>query len=245
MFRLTTVDFEVRSGRWLPPDGVTTADEGESIVVGREGNLPLAVSPVDPGVSRRALAVSVNSSQWHVEIKNSNHAWVHPWGRRPSWVESGTVLSQRWPRVGVLLIGNNAEIHHWVLLESDIEPNEWQKRDSLIYAGADNDGDETSVRGPLGGLTSPQLEAVQTVFSKHLAWPPVVATEPMLLEAAARRLRIAPSAVTDRLKQAQNRAFALGPHRQAGVTNPEYVYVLASAGYLPVPSPFRPGSGAQ
>ena len=32
----------------------------------------------------------------------------------------------------------------------------------------------------------------------------------------------------------------MGPHRRAGVMNPESVYILAGAGYLPVPAPFIP-----
>jgi len=152
-------------------------------------------------------------------------------------------VRKRWPRIGVLLIGNRDDLHHWVLLETDSDPSEWRNRVTLNPDAAPNPSG-TQVRGPAGGLTPAQLEAVQMVFAKHLAWPPVMASEPMLLESAARKLRIVPNAVTDRLRQAQNRAYALGPHRQTGVMSPEFVYVLAGAGYLPVPEPFTPTANA-
>src|SRR5664279_2830 len=237
-FRLTAVDFDVRTGSWRAPVAVMTARLGDSVLVGREGDLPVAIDPIDPGVSRRALTVTVDPAHWELGVTNTNHAWIHPWGQRPTWVEANRTVRQSWPRIGVLLVGNREDLHHWVLLESDTDPSEWRKR-PVDPAPAPAGPAGTQVKGAAGGLTGAQLEAVQMVFAKHLAWPPVIASEPMLLEAAARKLRIVPNAVTDRLKQAQSRAYALGPHRQTGVMNPEFVYVLAGAGYLPVPEPFN------
>lgn len=234
MFRLTTLDFDVASGAWLRPDAVISLVEGVSVVVGREGDAPVAFDPVDTGVSRKALTVSVDREFWELEVTNSNHAWIHAWGQRPAWVESGSTVRRRWPRVGVLLIGGNQGIHHWVLLESDEYRS--QRQDHPPMSTDPVTPGQTRVKGPADDLTRPQLEAVQTVFAKHLAWPPVVTAEPMLLNAAARRLGgVSQNAVSDRLKQAQARAYGLGPQRQVGVMNPEYVYILAGAGYLPVP----------
>ena len=239
-FRLTAVDFDVRTGSWRPPLSVMTVRLGDSVMIGREGDLPIAIDPIDAGVSRRALTVTVDPAHWQIAVTNTNHAWIHPWGQRPIWVEANTTTRRKWPRIGVLLIGNREDLHHWVLLESDTDPSEWRKR-PIEPAAASVGPAGTQVKGPAGGLTRAQLEAVQMVFAKHLAWPPVIASEPMLLEAAARKLHIVPNAITDRLKQAQNRAYALGPHRQTGVMSPEFVYVLAGAGYLPVPAPFSAG----
>lgn len=236
MFRLTAVDFDVRSGSWRPT-GAMTAEVGDSVLIGREGDLPVAIDPIDSGVSRRALTVTVDPAHWELEVTNSNHAWVHPWGQRPTWAESGTTLRKRWPRIGVLLVGNREDLHHWVLLESDSDPSEWRSKD-VDRANIPSHPSGTKVKAASVGLTRAQLEALQMVFSKYLEWPPVIGSEPMLLEAAARKLGIVPNAVTDRLRQAQNRAYSLGPHRQTGVMSPEFVYVLASAGYLPVPEPF-------
>jgi hypothetical protein len=239
MFRLTAVDFDVPSGSWRTPTSVMTAGQGDSVLIGRKGDLPVAIDPIDSGVSRKALSVTIAPAHWELEITNSNHAWVHPWGQRPTWVETNTTVRTRWPRVGVLLVGSRDNVHHWVLLEADSYPipgrgSHVEHADPALNPGV------TKLNWPAGGLTGAQLEAVEMVFAKHLAWPPVIASEPMLLEAAARKLGIVANAVTDRLKQAQNRAYALGPHRQTGVMNPEFVYVLASAGYLPVPEIFNP-----
>ena len=239
VFRLTAVDFDVRTDSWRTPVSVMPVGPGDSVLVGREGDLPVGIDPVDPGVSRRALTVTVEAAQWELEVTNSNHGWIHPWGQRPTWVESNTTVRKRWPRIGVLLVGNRDDLHHWVLLESDSDPSEWRTR-PVEPANPTPYPPGTQVKVATTGLTRAQLEAVHVVFAKHLAWPPVIASEPMLLEAAARKLGIAPTAVTDRLKQAQNRAYALGPHRQTGVMSPEFVYVLAGAGYLPVPKFFDP-----
>jgi len=91
MFRLTAVDFDVPTGSWRTV-GVMTAGVGDSVLVGREGDLPVAIDPIDSGVSRRALTVTVDPAHWELEVTNSNHAWIHPWGQRPTWVESGTTV---------------------------------------------------------------------------------------------------------------------------------------------------------
>jgi len=236
-YQLTSVDYDVVGRRWCTPNRVLAIEPGGEVLAGREAELPVAID--DSGVSRRAVLVREGPDHWDFDVLNSNHAWVHPWGQRPIWVESNTTVRKRWPRIGILLIGRNEHLHHWVLLESDVFASQWRDRQSSV--GRNPNTAETKVKAAAGGLTGPQLEAIRTVFDAHLSWPPVVSADPMLLDSAARRLGIAASAVALRLKQAQNRAFALGPHRQTGVTNPEYVYLLASAGYLPLPGPFDSG----
>ena len=238
VWRVTSVDFDVAGGRWAEPTDKWVGDPGEAVLVGREGDLAVAIDPLDSGVSRRALEIRVSPDHWEIDVFNSNHAWVHPWGQRPVWVESASTLRKRWPRVGVLVMGRNEQRHHWILLETDEFTSQWRDRH---VADASHER-ATQVKPAAGGLTSSQLEAIELVFGGLLAWPPSVNTAPTLLDAAARRLQIAPTAVSERLRQAQNRAYSLGPHRQTGVMEPEWVYVLASAGYLPIPEFF--GSGA-
>lgn len=238
-YRLMSLDYDVMERRWCGPHRVLPIEPGGEVLAGREGDLPVAIDPVDSGVSRQAVQIRVGHDHWDFDVLNSNHAWVHPWGQRPTWVESNTTMRKRWPRIGILLVGRDESRHHWVLLESDVFASQWRDRQR---SGEDTPTTvATKVKSAAAALTGPQLEAIRTVFDAHLAWPPLVSAEPMLLDSAARRLGIAASAVALRLKQAQNRAFALGPHRQTGVTNPEYVYLLASAGYLPLPGPFDPG----
>ncbi len=84
-------------------------------------------------------------------------------------------------------------------------------------------------------LTRAQLDALTTVFAPHLAGGPVPGPLPVKLEAAARRLGVSDGAVAQRLEAAQQRAYKLGSHRQVGVTDPDYLYVLVGNGYLPAP----------
>jgi len=175
VFRLTAVDFDVRTDSWRTPVSVMPVGPGDSVLVGREGDLPVGIDPVDPGVSRRALTVTVEAAQWELEVTNSNHGWIHPWGQRPAWVESNTTVRKRWPRIGVLLVGNRDDLHHWVLLESDSDPSEWRTR-PVEPANPTPYPPGTQVKVATTGLTRAQLEAVHVVFAKHLAWPPVIAS---------------------------------------------------------------------
>jgi len=62
VFRLTAVDFDVRTDSWRTPVSVMPVGPGDSVLVGREGDLPVGIDPVDPGVSRRALTVTVEAA---------------------------------------------------------------------------------------------------------------------------------------------------------------------------------------
>lgn len=233
MFRVTAVAFDPLARTWRSPTAVVGLPSDQPVVIGREGEVPIALDPNDPGVSRRALRVTAGVVGWTIDVLNTNHAWLHPWGQRPAGIKAGRTVERRWPRIGVLLVGGREDVQHWVLLESDHRATD-PRPVTPISVG------ETVRADPPTVLTSAQLEAIRAVFRQHLSWPPVVGATPELLSAAARRLGVSPAAVTQRLEQARARVHAFGPHRQVGVTDPEYVYLLAAAGYLPFPPRFRP-----
>jgi len=201
--------------------------QGESLLIGREGDLAVGTTAPDTGVSRRALVVCPGTDGWHVESMNSNGAILHPWAQAERWLTPGEPEDLRWPRIGIRLVGSRPGLHHWVLLESDaytIDP---------VRAGTSTNTE--TPRPPLP-LTDAQLAALTTVFAQHLAWPPVAGPLLLTLQAAARRLGISEAAVYQRLEAVQARAYQLGLHRQHGVTDPDYLYLLVRHGYLPAPT---------
>jgi hypothetical protein len=204
---------------------------GQTIHVGREAELRLGADPVDPGVSRTALTVTSGERAWEVRFGNRNGANLVPWAQAPTWITGDTTRSLRWPRVAIRVAGHERGLAHWVLLESDVyRLPSWA--DDVLSAT-----DTRAVPRPRE-LTAVQLAAVYAIFPNHLAWPPSADPVPRSLEAAAKRLGITPSAVRERLKPVQERARELGMRRQVGVTEPDYVYHLATHGYLTqVPPP--------
>jgi hypothetical protein len=203
---------------------------GQSLLIGREGDLPAGVEIADTGISRRALTVAARPDGWQIISTNGNGAVLHPWGQAASWLERNKPLSRRWPRIGIRLIGSLHDAQHWVLLESD------QYELPAIAELHGRPSTNTLRPARPGPLTAAQLDALRTVFAPHLAWPPVPGALPVKLEAAARRLHVSDGAVAQRLEAAQQRAYKLGSHRQVGVMDPEYMYVLVSNGYLPAPT---------
>ena len=203
---------------------------GESLLIGREGDLPLGVDVPDTGVSRRALTVTARPEGWQLVCTNSNGAVLHPWGQAASWLERNKPLTRRWPRIGIRVIGSAQDAQHWVLLEAG------QYRTPAVGQPHGAASTNTQRPEPPGPLTPAQVDALTTVFAAHLAWPPVAGPLPVKLEAAARKLRVTDGAVAQRLEAAQRRAYKLGSHRQVGVMDPEYLYVLVANGYLPPPT---------
>jgi hypothetical protein len=200
---------------------------GHEVTVGRHGDLLVGVAPEDTGVSRQALAVSVADEGWMIRATNANGAVICPWGQPSRWAESDRETWIRWPLVGVRIIGTDPELVHWVLLENP--------GFSVARQPAVRDQMNTSV-GPLPTpLTDPQLEALRAVFAQYLTWPPVAGPAPMTLQSAARRLGVSQAAVFQRLEAVRARAYQFGSPQQVGVSDPEYVFVLARAGYIPVP----------
>src|SRR6266516_7942245 len=86
---------------------------GESLVVGREGDLPVGVELPDTGVSRQALTITAAADGWHLVCTNSNRAALHPWGQAAVWPERNKTIRLRWPRVALRLIGSVIDAQHW------------------------------------------------------------------------------------------------------------------------------------
>lgn len=241
MRRVVTIDYDTDSARWAAARQVVEIELGQTVAAGREAELSVGLNPPDPGVSRRALTISLRHDGWVVKVSNANHVWMYPWGQRPAWLEAGTTVAKRWPRIGLLVMGMSRGTHHWVLLESDDVVGEVNTASGKGPIPLKVGITALNASGP--GLTQAQLDAIQTVFGKHLQWPPVAAPEPLLLDAAARRLGgIASNAVRLRLEAAGKRSEALGPDRQVSVTQPDYVFLLATAGYLPLPQMIETGA---
>jgi hypothetical protein len=158
-------------------------------------------------------------------MTNRNGASVHRWAQASTWLGHDSVVTLRWPRIGIRLAGGPRSPEHWVLLEADafVLPR---------WASLAADPNETQAHPTPRDITATQMEAVNAVFSRHLAWPPDSAPASRSLEAAAHRLGVTPSAIRERLKPVQQRAQELGLHQQVGVTEPDYIYHLAAHGYL-------------
>lgn len=205
-----------------------TVRAGESVDVGRGADLGAGLDPDDPGISRVALRVGAADDGWHVTVSNRNGAVLHPWGQQPVWLTQATMpVTLPWPRAAVRLTGTEPErLLHWVLLECD--------RYAALAASGAGTGITVTLDRP-DPLTSAQLHAVRTMFAPNLEWPPVLGPVPLTLDATARRLGVSNAAVYQRLQGAQQRAYQLGAAPQIGVTDPEYVHVLVTHGYLPFP----------
>lgn len=206
---------------------------GEPLLIGREGLIGIGVDPDDPGVSRRALEVTATADGWELSIVNRHGAWVQLWGHAALRMEHDSSLRRAWPRVGVRIVGGDRELDHWVLLECDDYPLP-KPTDLPEPAGPPG----TDLARIPKALTDTQLQAVITVFAQYLAWPPISGPAPMALASVANRLHVTDGAIAERLKKVQERAYAFGLHHQVGVSDPDYVYLLARHGYLPLPASF-------
>lgn len=224
--------YERDDRRSCVPVGVPV-ELGQSVLVGREGDVPLGVEMYDRGVSRRAAVVTATEQGWQVEVLNGNGAVLHPWGQGPTL--TGRYNSLTWPRTALRILGGSEpgtsdNIQHWLLVESDtidVTP-------SGARAPANATTSTYKAKRP-NPLSLAQQEALQVVFADQLQWPPAQPAEPLLLRTAARRLGISESGVQQRLGKAHERALQLGLHRPVGLTDPEYLYVLVRAGYVPPP----------
>jgi len=199
---------------------------GQTLEIGREGELPLGVEPSNTAISRSALTVTVNQHGWDIAVSNRNGAVLHPWGQSPELASPHNVVN--WPLVAVRMLPDSAS-QHWALLQADDLP--------ITPAGAVAPRSHTQtdhVERP-GQLPPGEREALQTVFEPQLSWPPVHPAEPRLLKQAASKLGISISGVQDRLKSAHARALRLGQNRNVALTDPSYLYVLVRAGYLSPP----------
>jgi hypothetical protein len=211
---------------------------GRSIVVGREGDLPLGVAIIDPGISRRAVEVSATPDGWDIDVLNTNRAVLYSWGQSPVLVSGRHRLS--WPRIALHVLngdrtGTPDTKVHWLLLEADSI--------SVTPAGPEiGPGSQTFRPDPPPPLTAFQEAAIRAVFGELWAWPPKLDVQPVMLATVGRALGISESAVQERLKSAREKALQLGLRRACGLTDPEYVYVLVRAGLLAPPQDRIPRS---
>jgi hypothetical protein len=209
---------------------------GQQLVVGREGDVRPGVVVPNEFVSRHAMRVSATEHGWDVTVSNRNGAMLHPWCLPPQRAVGRQVLID-WPLVAVRMLPSSGLSRHWVLLEFD---HPFLLGDVTDYVPSP-DNDERRVPTTANacsprGLTNAEREALRIVFEAQMRWPPSERAEPMLLKQAAARLGITISGVQDRLKSALARALALGQDRAVALTDPSYVYVLARAGYLDLPT---------
>jgi hypothetical protein len=202
---------------------------GQTVTVGREGDLALGVTVPSGAVSRRAVAVTVNPHGWEVAVTNRNGAVLHPWGQAPELASPLNTVN--WPFVAVRLLPDVAGAQHWVLVEADDLP---VTPTGAIATATLTETDR--VERP-GQLPPAEREALRTVFADQLNWPPSHPAEALLLKQAATRVGISISGMQDRLKAAQKRAARLG-QTPGGLTDPSYLYALVRGGYLDPPADF-------
>lgn len=218
-------------------DGVAAAVPiGESIEIGREGDLRIAVDPEDRSVSRIAVALrALRSGAMELSVSNLNGVVVHPWGSRTRYLPAGTEGHLITGRVGIRVISGTSLDNpdapvYWVLVEGSAAASRipLQRSSMTIQNPAPVD------------LTDAQVAAVSLIFAEHLAWPPLPAPQALTIDAAARRLGVSSAAVIQRLEGVRKKAYALGMAQQYGVVDPEYVFALVAHGYIEPPSDRTP-----
>lgn len=228
------VVFECEADRCHVPVGAQL-EPGRTMLVGREGDLPIGVDVFDQGISRRAGTVRTTESGWDLEISNSNGAVVHPWAQPPELARRWVTMS--WPRIAIRFLngarpGDEGGRAHWLLLEADALP---VTPDGPGTTPATTSRTFQSHRPT--PLSDRQQGALQVMFADFLTWPPAPQPEAKSLRVTARTLGISESGVQERLSKARDKAHALGLQRQVGLTDPEYLYTLVRAGHLPLERP--------
>lgn len=214
-----------------PPSTSTTAVPlDQPVTVGRAGQVVLGVGVADSGISRVVATVAATAEGWTIHDTSRNGIVIHPWGLAP--VRATAANRLRWPLIGLRVLGAEPDARHWVLLECDDYP--------VDGVGSTRGAGTTARARPPRPLTAAEHEALKTVFTSTLAWPPPVAPEdPLQLKQAGRRLGISPSAVKVRLEGVRTKAEALGLEQQVGVTDPTYLHVLVAAGFVDPPGSRR------
>ncbi|MGD9529241.1 hypothetical protein [Pseudonocardia sp.] len=228
--------FESSRERSVLPVGLRV-QVGQSLRAGRHGDLPVGVELDDRGISRNAATVTATETGWAVEITNTHGAVVHPWAQAPFPAAGHQTLS--WPRVAIRLLngaapgGEAAGHRHWLLLEADGIPVE---ADGPRRTANTTSRTAEAERPP--ELTPSQHEALALVFAEYLQWWPI-RPDPAVrkLYTVAHRLKISETGVKARLSNAREKAQRLGLHRTVGLTDPEYLFTLVRAGFLPLRGP--------
>ncbi len=229
----------MNTGRWVVttaraadggptiPAAVRELALGRSLLVGREGDVPVGVEVEDLGVSRRAALIAAVDDGWDIRVVNRNGAVLHPWGQAAVLARPREMVC--WPRVALRIRGSDDAVEHWVLLESDDLP--------LLPGGParPTTGTLTARSRASDPLTPAQLQAIHTVFAEQLSWPPTAAAQALQLKQAATRLGLSETGVKDRLSKARRRAEQLGLRPGESTTDPEYLFALVRAGLVPIP----------
>ncbi len=190
-------------------------------LIGREGDIGVGVSPVDPKVSRHALQVARTPYGWQVTTTNRNGVIVQPWGQPPGMAVPNTALA--WPRLALRVVGS-PDRQHWVLL--DDAALRLRRPDPLPGTNMTETADQPRP------LTAAQDLAVRTLFAELLAWPPLIPATPLQLKQVATRLGVRSETVQRRLEEVRKKASAVGLARSGQLTDPEYLYILVRAGYV-------------
>jgi hypothetical protein len=195
---------------------------GRAVVIGREGELALGIDPLDPKISRNAVTVTSTGDGWRLEIGNHNGVDLQLWGQPARPYRTVELLS--WPRITVHVKGDR-QLRHLVLLDDPAL--------AIASQRPRRSGRHTESVTPPPSLTVPQQEALRLLYAELLAWPPPKQAVPRRINQVAHRLGIGNEAVRRRLEEALQKATALGLSRAVPLTDPEYLYVLVRAGYLP------------
>lgn len=211
--------------RAFGPFGTALAP-GQSLTVGRDGELKLGIAIPDTAVSRCAATITSTGQGWELSISNSNGAVLHPWGQ-PPLPASGRV-DVTWPLVALQVKGDKG-VAHWVLLEASGVP-----LTSVGATGIRSGATMTVVKKRPRPLTDAQLEGLSAVFADVLRWPPVAVAQPLQLKQATNRLKLeSVEALQARLRAVLGKAEQLGLGRKVTeLTDPEYLYVLVRSGYV-------------
>ena len=225
---MTDAWITVREGTPHSPPVATTTGVSidQQVTVGRAGHVVVGVDVPNSGISRIVATITATPQGWTIKDTSRNGIVIHPWGLAPF---RATTVRLHWPLIGLRVLGAEPDARHWVLLECD----------RYVIDGSDpNEAVGTTLQAdPPRPLTPAEQQAIATVFEPILAWPPpLIPAEPLQLKQAGRRLGITASAVKVRLEGARAKAELLGLERQVGVTDPPYLHVLVSAGYLAPPS---------
>jgi hypothetical protein len=191
------------------------------MLVGREGDIGVGVSPVDAKVSRHALRVVRTAHGWQVTVTNRNGVIAQPWGQPPGIAEPDTLLA--WPRVALRVIGS-PEYQHWVLLDDPAL--------ALRRPSPPRGTHLTETADQPRPLTVSQELAMRALFAELLAWPPVIPATPRQIKQVAARLGVRTESIQRRLEEVRKKARAVGHARVGLLTDPEYLYVLIRAGYV-------------
>lgn len=222
-----------RDGQPLGTGTAVTIPPGESIEIGREGDLQIADDPEDRSVSRIAVGLhALTGGAMELSVSNLNGVVVHPWGSRTRYLPAGTDKHLISGKVGVRIISGTS-------LDNPDAPVYWALVEGA-QAGAPRiplQRSSMTVQNPAPvELTDAQAAAVSLIFAEHLAWPPLPAPQALTIDAAARRLGVSSAAVIQRLEGVRKKAYALGMAQQYGVVDPEYVFALVAHGYLAPPA---------